>query len=149
MSKITPWVFVFSLGILIAAYVQELRLDSLQAEYDQFAATVKVQGEAAKLIADVQATKDKHAKETSDRDYQTTIANLRDDVKRMRNARSRSDFLPATTASSGSSRLACFDRIELEQALRRLDDGVSGLVEEGDANTIALNVAREWASNKK
>ena len=41
--------------------------------------------------------------------------------------------------------LACFDRAELEQALRRFDEGVTGIIGEGDADAVGLNSVREWA----
>ena len=52
----------------------------------------------------------------------------------------------AAPAGSRSVGLACFDRAELEQALQRFDDGISGLIAEGDADAVGLNVARSWAS---
>ena len=55
-------------------------------------------------------------------------------------------FVAAAPAGSRSPGLACFDRAELEQALRRLDAGISGLIDEGDAGAVGLNVARSWAS---
>ena len=97
-----------------AWWVQGLRLDAVQA----FVATTKAQGEAAKKLADAQTAEDKRKKESSDHEYETTIASLRADVKRMRDDRARSRFVPAAPAGSRSPELACFDRSELEQALR-------------------------------
>lgn len=128
-----------------AWWVQGLRLDALQAKYDGFVATTKAEGEAAKKLADAQAAEDKRKKESSDHEYETTIASLRADVKRMRDDRARSRFVPAAPAGSRSVGLACFDRAELEQALQRFDDGISGLIAEGDAGTVGLNTARAWA----
>lgn len=129
-----------------AWWVQGLRLGAVQAKYDGFVATTKAQGEAAKKLADAQAAEDKRKKESSDHEYETTIASLRADVKRMRDDRARSRFVPAAPAGSRSADLACFDRAELEQALQRFDDGISGLIAEGDAGAVGLNVARSWAS---
>ena len=55
-------------------------------------------------------------------------------------------FVAAAPAGSRSPGLACFDRAELEQALRRLDAGISGLIAEGDAGAVGLNVGRRWAA---
>lgn len=146
-----PWALaaLFALGLAFggsgAWWVQGLRLDALQAKYDGFVATTKAEGEAAKKLADAKAAEDKRKKESSDHEYQTTIASLRADVKRMRDDRARSSFVPAAPAGSRNPGIACFDRAELEQALRRLDAGVSGLVEQGDADAVGLNVARSWA----
>ena len=76
---------------------------------------------------------------------QTTIAGLNADIKRMRDDRTRGRFVPAAPASSRNPGIACFDRAELEQAIRRLDSGVSGLLEQGDADAVGLNTARAWA----
>lgn len=139
------FVLGLSSGAGVAWWVQGLRLDALQAKYDGFVATTKAEGEAAKQLAEAQAAKDKRKKESSDHEYQTTIANLRADVKRMRDDRTRGRFVPAAPASSRNPGIACFDRAELEQAIRRLDSGVSGLLEQGDADAVGLNTARAWA----
>lgn len=133
-------------GAAPAWYVQGLRLDALQSKHDGFVNTTKAQGEAAKKEAEAKAKADRQLKESSDREYQITIASLRADVKRMRDDRARASFVPATPAGSRSVDLACFDRAELEQALQRFDDGISGLIAEGDAGAVGLNVARSWAS---
>lgn len=140
----------FALGLAsgggVAWKAQSWRLDSVQAKYDGFVATVKAEGEAAEKVAKAQTAEDKRNKERVDHDYQTTIAGLAADVKRLRDDRARSGYVPAAPAGSRSPGLACFDRAELEQALRRFDDGISGILEEGDADAVGLNVARSWAA---
>jgi hypothetical protein len=147
-----PWALaaLFALGLAFggsgAWWVQGQRLAATQARFDGFVGTVKAEGDAAKKLADATAAEDKRKKESSDHEYETTIASLRADVKRMRDDRARSRFVPAAPAGSRSVGLACFDRAELEQALQRFDDGISGLIAEGDAGAVGLNVARSWAS---
>mgnify|MGYP000368412659 CR=1 FL=1 len=147
-----PWALaaLFALGLASGAggawWVQGLRLDAVQAKYDGFVATTKAQGEAAKKEAEAKAKADRQLKESSDHEYETTIASLRADVKRMRDDRARASFVPAAPAGSRSPGLACFDRADLEQALRRLDVGISGLIEEGDADAVGLNAGRRWAA---
>lgn len=140
----------FVLGLSSGAggawWVQGLRLDAVQAKYDGFVATVKAEGEAATKLAEATAAEDKRKKESSDHEYEIRISALTADVKRMRDDRARSRFVPAAPAGSRSVGLACFDRAELEQALQRFDDGISGLIAEGDADAVGLNVARSWAS---
>ena len=147
-----PWALaaLFALGLSSGAggawWVQGLRLDVVQAKYDGFVATVKADGEAATKLAEATAAEDKRKKESSDHDYQTTIADLRADVKRMRDARAGSRFVPAAPAGSRSVGLACFDRADLERTLQQFDEAVTGLIAEGDADAVGLNVARSWAS---
>ena len=127
--------------------VQGWRLDAVQAKFDGFAATVKAQGEAAKKLADATAAEDKRKKESSDHEYESRIASLTADNQRLRNERSRRGYVPAAPAGSRNPEIACFDRADLEQALRRLDEGISGLIDEGDADAVGLNVARRWAAS--
>ena len=147
-----PWALatLFALGLAFggsgAWWVQGLRLDAVQAEYDGFVAATKSQGEAAKKLADATAAEDKRKKESSDHEYQTTIASLRADVKRMRDDRARSRFVPASPASSRNPGIACFDRAELERTIRDFDTAIQGLVDQGSADAVGLNVARGWAS---
>ena len=140
----------FALGLASGAggawKVRGWRLDAVQAKFDGFAATVKVEGDTAKKLADATVAEDKRKKESSDHEYETTIASLRADVKRMRDDRARSRFVPTAPAGSRSPELACFDRAELEQALRRFDEEITGLFAEGDADAVGLNVARSWAA---
>lgn len=127
-------------------YAQGLRLAAVQSAFDGFVSTTKAQGEAAQKEAEAKAKADRQLKESSDREYQTAIAGLRADVERMRNDRARAGYVPAAPAGSRSPGLACFDRADLEGALRRLDAGISGLIEEGDADAVGLNAGRRWAS---
>lgn len=140
----------FALGLASGAggawTVQGWRLDAVQAKFDGFIAAVKAEGDAAEKLAKAAADEDKRNKERVDREYQTTIAGLAADVKRLRDDRARSGYVPAAPAGSRSPGLACFDRAELEQALQRLDVGVSGLIGEGDADAVGLNAARSWAA---
>lgn len=147
-----PWALaaLFALGLAFggsgAWWVQGQRLAATQARFDGFVGTVKAEGEAAKKLADATAAEDKRKKESSDHEYQTTIAGLNADVKRMRDDRARSHYVPAAPAGSRSVDLACFDRAELERTLQQFDEAVTGLIAEGDADAVGLNVARRWAA---
>ena len=136
----------FVLGLSSAWWLQGLRLDAVQAKYDGFVATVKAEGDAATKLAEATAAEDKRNKESSDHEYQTTIARLDADVKRMRDDRARSSFVPAAPAGSRSVGLACFDRADLERTLQQFDEAITGLIAEGDADAVGLNAARSWAS---
>ena len=140
----------FAVGLVSGAgpawYVQGLRVTAAKSEFAAFVSITKAQGEAAQREADAKAKADRQLKESSDREYQTAIAGLRADVERMRNARARSRFVPAAPAGSRSVDLACFDRAELERTLRDFDTAIQGLVDQGSADAVGLNVARRWAA---
>lgn len=147
-----PWALatLFALGLAFggsgAWWVQGQRLAATQARFDGFVATVRAEWDAAKKLAEAKAAEDKRTKENSDHEYEKTIASLRADVKRMRDDRARGRFVPAAPAGSRSVGLACFDRADLERTLQRFDEAITGLIAEGDADAVGLNVARSWAS---
>lgn len=147
-----PWALaaLFALGLAFggsgAWWVQGQRLAATQARFDGFVGTVKAEGDAAKKLAEAKAAEDKRIKENSDHEYQITLAGLRADVKRMRDARAGSRIVPAAPAGSRSPGLACFDRAELERTIRDFDTAIQGLVDQGSADAVGLNVARSWAA---
>jgi len=147
-----PWAqaALFALGVAFGSsgawWVQGQRMAATQARFDSFVGTVKAEGKAAKTLAEAKAAEDKRTKESSDHEYQITLAGLRADNKRLRDARASGRIVPAAPAGSRSPDLACFDRAELEQALQRFDSGIAGLFDEGDTDAIGLNVARSWAA---
>lgn len=138
-----------ALGIGGAWYIQGLRLTAVKSEYSTFVAKVEAEGKVAKERAESQAAEDKLRKESSDHVYQTTIDYLRADNQRLRNDRARGSYVPAAPATAQRPDLACFDRTELEQALRQFDKEVSGIVDEGSEATITLDAARSWAQGLK
>lgn len=148
-----PWALAatFALGLVLGAspawYVQGSRLDSAKSQHAAFVAVTKAQGEAAQDKANRQAVADRQAKERADRDYQTNIDRLRADAKRLRDERTRANYVPAAPATSGDTSAACFDRAELESAIRRLDSGFQGLIDQGDEARAQLNVVKAWAAD--
>lgn len=109
-------------------------------------AAVKAEGDRLGKEYARQRAVDKAEKEKADADYQASIGIMRADAERLRNARASRRTVPAAPAGSVRPDLACFDRAELERALKRLDAGLSGLVAEGDEGAVSLNVARRWAA---
>ena len=127
--------------------VQGWRLDAAKAEFKGFVDTTRAQGEAAQKLADTTKAADKKRKEQADAENKRTLDGQRADVKRLRNTRAGSSFVPA--AATGASRvdLACFDRAELERSIRGLDLGVQSLVDEGSEAAVNLNTAKSWAQS--
>ena len=136
----------FLSGLLVWKF-QEARLDALQAQFDSFVGQAKAEGEAAQKVADMRAKQANQAKETSDNEYQSQLDALRADNQRMRNDRASRNILPAAPAGSRDPETVCFDRAKFEQAVQRLDDGISKLIGAGDEDAEGLNVAKRWAKS--
>lgn len=150
MSRLVIALLVsFALGGGTAWKVQGTRLDAVQTKFDGFVAQVTADGAIAKTLAEAAAAKDKREKELSDHEYEIRIAGLTADNKRLLNARSSTRYVPAAPVASVRPDIACFDRANLERALRQFDEATSGLIGEGDADAVALNVAREWALHSR
>lgn len=142
---IVAMVTALAVGFGAAWSIQGIRLDKERDKYNTLETNVKSAGQVANVVNKAKTDADLQLKKAADRDYQTSIARLNSDVKRLRDARSSRSYLPAAPAGSRSPALACFDRSELEQSIKQLDAGLSGLTEEGDAATIAINSLRGWA----
>ena len=93
-----------------------------------------------------QALRDQKAKERSDENYRRNIARLSADLKRLRD--SRASLLPPAPAGTSRPDLACFDRAELDAALRKYRAGVLDLVGEGAAAVDGLDEAKAWAKER-
>ena len=135
----------FLAGGSAAWTVQGWRLDAVQSRFDGFVAVVKAQGEAAVKLKLAQEKQDKLNKEQTDAETKFTLDRLRADNKRLRDARASSGFVPGAASTAGSLDRACFDRAQLESAIRVLDSEVSGLVEQGSEAVVKLDAARGWA----
>jgi hypothetical protein len=116
------------------------------AELATFKAQVEAAGRSAQAAADEANARNIKLKEASDASYRTALVALGSDIERMRKSRASSSYVPAASPIAPSADLACFDRAELEQAIQRLDGGVSRLVEEGDSVRLRLSEAITWAN---
>ena len=101
--------------------VQGWRLDAVKAEFKGFVDTTKILGEAAQKESDKMKQADKQRMENANAENARTINNLRADIKRLRNTRTSGDFVPSPASNADRPDLACFDRAELERAIRTLD----------------------------
>ena len=129
--------------------VQGWRLDAAKAKHATFGAQVKAAGEAAAQAAKIQESNDKQRKEQSDAENKRTLDSLHADIKRLRDARAGSGFVPAVPAGAGRSDLACFDRAELERTVRTLDTRLQRIVDQGSAATVNLDSAKFWAQKPR
>ncbi len=135
----------FMAGGAAAWAVQGYRLEAVSAGYRAFVSTTAALGDAAKKAAVRQAALDQSKKEQADHENQIVVAALHADIERLRNTRAAGGFVPATASTTGRPELACFDRSELESAIRVFDRGVQGLVDEGSEATVNLDTAKRWA----
>ena len=137
----------FAAGGTAAWTFQGMRLDTCKAAAETFRIKVEAAGEVAKAKAEAQAVADKQRKEASDEENRKARAADRATIKRLRDARASTSGSIVPSAPTDSSRpgSACFDRALLSRAIRDLDQGVQGLVDEGTAATIDLNSAKKWA----
>lgn len=118
----------------------------VQGEFDTFVTKTEAEGKEAKRVSDAKEALYKLNKEKADAENLRTITELRDSVARMRLARARGSYLPAAPADSQSPENITFDRAELERAIRRLDERVQGLIEQGDEKRINLDTAIRWGA---
>jgi len=118
--------------------------DELADQFSTFKGGVAALGEQAKKDAAAKAVKDKANKEKADAENKRTTDALRADVERLRDERDRArgSFVPAAPAGARRPDLACFDRAELESAIRGLVTDVRSLVDEGSQATVDLNTAK-------
>jgi hypothetical protein len=116
-------------------------------EYAEYRIKVEAAGRSAQAAADEANARNIKLKEASDASYRTALVALGSDIERLRKSRASTNYLPAKPADSACPEgWACFDRTLLEQALQRLDDGVSGIVAEGDSVRLRLSEAITWAN---
>lgn len=136
---------IFAAGVAAGGggswYVQGVRIHDLINQLE----AVRVAGHEAQAESDAKVLEFVRNKENSDNDYENKINQLNANIERLRVVHARSNYVPAAPAGSRDTGEACFDRAELERALQQFDAGVTELVKAGDAATIGLNVAREWA----
>lgn len=137
-----------AVGAIPAWKYQAARLDAVQTRYNSFVAQTKLIGEQAAKEAEAKTKSDKLKKEKSDVEFKKLAAANTDLAKRLLDARTSGSYLPAPSPGSGRIDRACFNRTELDGAIRRLDERVSGIVEKGNAARIGLDTARVWAQER-
>lgn len=125
--------------------IQTYRLKGEQSAFAEYRERVRVEGEAAKRIAEAAVLRDREAKESADAQINRLRSANAALNRGLLDARSTRGYVPPSPAGSRDTDTACFGRAELERALRELDAGVSGLIGEGDEARSALSVVRDWA----
>lgn len=146
MGVISPQMVVYALlATVVTGYV--LHCEHVKKDRAQFIAKLETQAEEQKRKIDKQVKDDKAAKEKADAESKKLRADNAALSKRLRDERARSGILPPAPATAKRPDAITFDRASLERALQRLDDGVSGIVAEGDQARIDLDTAKRWSNS--
>lgn len=149
LTKLMPSIYKYGAYALIAAaiygfgWLQGAHGEQIKAA--KFEAATEAFSVAAKQHAEQVAKADKLRKEKADAENKRTINNLRADVKRLRDERTRGGGLSAPATSAESPDRICFDPAKLSGALRKFDEGVLGIVAECSEAVINLDTAKRWA----
>ena len=145
------WGVVLGAGTIVLLsgllYVQTQRLQAAQAKHSKFVAEVKAKGEQQEAAAKAKAEADRKTKERTDAEIDRLRRSNAALARSLHDARARGSYLPPAAPGSERPDRACFDRTELERAVRQLDAEVSRIVEQGDQALIDLNAARAWAGS--
>ena len=117
----------------------------VKTDRDTIIASLKVaaaENERRIKVIVAQAKKDKERADNENKVNRGRITSL---SNQLRDARSARSYLPPAAPGSTSPATIAFDRAALDAAIRRLDTGVQGLIDEGDAAIADLDTARRWA----
>jgi len=144
----TCFAFGIAVGAAPAWKYQAARLDTAKAEYKSFVDQTRLIGEQAQKEAAKKAAQDKLNKERYDAQHKKDIAANADLARRMLDARSSSDYLSGASASTGDTERSCFNRAQLDSAVRRFDARVSGIIEKGSDAQIGLDTGRAWVQGR-
>jgi hypothetical protein len=120
--------------------------ESTRLQYRTFVSEVKRVGEAAAKKAKAQEAADRKRKEAADNETKTLRNNLAAARKRLRDNRNSpaGSLLPPDPSGSPSPERAAFNRAELDRALRAFEEGIEGLIIEGDEARMSLDTAKRW-----
>lgn len=141
---------VVAVGLLVAilaAYGVTMRTqrDIARAEYSDYRRDVAVAAQAAAEQALKKTIADEKRKEEADEENMRLQRSLADATRKLRDARAASSFVPATASCPSRPESACFQRADLERALRELDQEVQRLVDEGSRAVVELDTVKRWA----
>lgn len=140
---------ILAIGALAAAtyglgWLQGAHREQLKAA--KFEAATEALGKAQVERNKETEARNLQLKEQTDAETKRTLTILRADVKRMRDARAGGSYVPSAASTAADPSRACFDRAQLESAVRLLDSEVSGIVEQGSEAVTKLDIVKGWAA---
>lgn len=139
------WQFIAGAGIVLAIGGYYLDCEHNKNDYKNFVASLKADQKLAEKVSGIQAKNDRRKNEILHNENANLRASNAALSRSLRDARSRANYLPPAAPGAKRPEVATFDRQELERAIQRLDDRVSGIIEKGDQARIDLDTARSWA----
>jgi len=151
MRKQAGFTLYIILGLLlalslavIALKAQNYRLELSEAKFDRFAGEVETKGLAAAKEAKRIDDENAKRKEKSDAERKRLIIANNGLADRLRDNAARSS-LPEASGTSGIPETACFNRADLDAAIRKFTTGIAGIVTQGDGAVADLDNAKRWA----
>jgi hypothetical protein len=140
---------VVILGMSVALRIQTSRLDTVKREYAAFQAQVKAAGEIAEQKARAKEKADLAIKRNLDNENKLLRNNLALESKRLRELNSSSSTVSQLPVATVRPDLACFDRAELDSAIRLYQSDLLGIAEKGAQATLDLDTAKSWVRELK
>jgi len=118
---------------------------SAEIDFAEYKTKVETLGEAqAKRTAET-IKADKERKENADATYKTRIAGLNAELSKLRNSASASSLPAAPADTRCPKEWACFDRSELDDAIRDFTTETAAIAGKGETVRLMLTSAIEWA----
>mgnify|MGYP001565850436 CR=1 FL=1 len=144
-------------GIALAAFiaggsaawtVQGWRLDAVKAEYAAFVTKVKAVGDAQNAATKLKDAENKTRMEKANADRAKKTRDLDRiyaEYQRLRDTRAGGGNVSSAPTFAPSVDRTIFDSQELVGAIRVLETGVLGIIQQGDQAIADLNTAKDWA----
>lgn len=139
------WIAAGILALSVGGYIWHS--EATKTNFAQYKARIEALAQAREAENAREVLRQAKNKERTDAEHDRRLRDMRAANKRLRDELSAS-FVPAASPSSTNPDRACFDRGELDRALRDFAQGVQGLVEEGGEAVIGLDAARDWVRSR-
>ena len=145
MNWLNPYMWGGVAVALFLAFIYGVHIESVR--FAEFRAQVEVVGKAQEKRTLERTAFYKKVTKESDNEYKKRFVNLNGRIdsltKRLRTQPGGS-VLPPVATNAPSPERACFDRPQLDRALRDFTAETAGLVGEGDKVRLKLDTAIQW-----
>lgn len=131
----------------------QIELEQVKADFNVFRGGVAALGKAAQDRAKAQNALNQQNTENANAAHKLEVAARDRTIAGLRSARAQrgasGGFVPGPGGTTGSPAVVRFNGSILDGALRTLDQGVQGLVDEGSLAVIDLNAGKRFAQGLK